>query len=54
MRCGQLAEYNMRNINLSSLVNQFFHMTKKVGQIFKYLRNEKSFQYDIKSFFIIF
>ena len=32
-------------INLSFLLKPFFSVTKKSGQIFKYLRNEKSIKY---------
>ena len=39
------------DINLNFLIKPFFFMTKKSRQSFKYLKNEKSFQGDVKSIF---
>ena len=35
-------------INLTFRIKQFFDMTKKLRQEFKYIENEKSFQGEIK------
>ena len=40
-------------INLSFLIKQFFHISKKSGQKCKYLKNEKSFSMKQKAFFIV-
>ena len=41
-------------INLTSLIKQFFLHDQKVKTKFKYLENEKSFEDEIKAVFIIF
>ena len=42
---------NLEIINLSFLIKPFSYMTKKSGQKFKYLKNENSFEDDIKCIF---
>ena len=41
-------------INLVFLIKLFFYMIKNSWQKLKYLENEKSFEDEIKSFFILF
>ena len=41
-------------INVIFLIKPFWYMTKKSRQKLKYLENGKSFQGEIKAFFIIF
>ena len=40
-------------INLTFLIKPFFYMTRKLRQKFKYLKNKKSFQCEIKKTFFI-
>ena len=46
--CSDVTNFD---INLRFLAKLFFYITKKAGQKFKYLKNEKIFEHEIKSIF---